>query len=355
MESKQKITKSPTQKVRRSKIPPRPFPVEPLEKALKIPSVIKELNGGNPWASAEVAAAVGLSPNGSPFWYLTASARDYGLTIGTRDTEKIEITSLGKNIVYATSPEMEKTSIQKSFQNVDVFKGVYEHYHGGQLPELKYLKNTLETEFGLHSDHIEDFYKVFQANVDFVHQYGSKILTSDEMEGNAKPSDAIVVGQPESNSSISVFVIMPFVEKNEIHPIGFFDEVLQNLITPAAIDAGFKVETAKKSGSDVIQSTIVKELLAADLVIADLTSHNPNVLFELGMRMAFDKPVALIRSEGTPPIFDVDNMLRVYSYSPMLWRSTLERDIPKMSAHISAAWDNRESGNTYLKILRGDI
>ena len=49
--------------------------------------------------------------------------------------------------------------------------------------------------------------------------------------------------------------------------------------------------TARKAGSDVIHATIVNGLLDADLVVADLTEHNPNVLFELGIRMAEDKPV----------------------------------------------------------------
>jgi hypothetical protein len=38
--------------------------------------------------------------------------------------------------------------------------------------------------------------------------------------------------------------------------------------------------SVRKQGSDVIQSTIINQLLKADLVIADLTDHNPNVLFE---------------------------------------------------------------------------
>lgn len=35
------------------------------------------------------------------------------------------------------------------------------------------------------------------------------------------------------------------------------------------------------------------------MVLADLTEHYPNVLFELGMRMHLDKPVALVRAKGT--------------------------------------------------------
>ena len=147
---------------------------------------------------------------------------------------------------------------------------------------------------------------------------------------------------------------MPFVEKGDKpRPRGFFDEVLKSLITPAANEAGFAVETAKQHGSDVIQSTIINQLLSADLVIADLTDHNPNVLFELGIRLAKELPVALIKAEGTGPVFDVDNMMRVESYVPHLWSTTIKTDIPKLQEHIKAAWNNRSTGRSYMKILTG--
>ena len=122
-------------------------------------------------------------------------------------------------------------------------------------------------------------------------------------------------------------------------------------MTPAAKEAGFTVKTASRQGSDIIQRTIVKELLAADLVLADLTAHNPNVLFELGMRMHADKPVALVRARGTQAIFDVDNMLRVADYDPNIWPSTVESDLPVIRDHIKGAWDNKDSDDTFMRLL----
>ena len=91
----------------------------------------------------------------------------------------------------------------------------------------------------------------------------------------------------------------------------------------------------------------------ADLVIADLTEHNPNVLFELGMRIAGeDKPVVLIKADGTGPLFDVDNMLRVFEYNPNLWQTTVEKDMPNLRDFIKGAWDNRASEKSYMNILR---
>jgi hypothetical protein len=89
-----------------------------------------------------------------------------------------------------------------------------------------------------------------------------------------------------------------------------------------------------------------------DLAVWDLTEHNPNVLFELGMRLAHEKPVALIHAEGTERVFDVDNVLRVLPYNPNLWRTTLEKDIPDLKQHVSATWDNNGKSETYIGVLR---
>ena len=214
---------------------------------------------------------------------------------------------------------------------------------------MKYLGNTLEREFGLAPEYHEEFSRLFRENCKYLGITSGDDLPSVEQDG---APTTILVGQPIKRSTIKAFVIMPFVEKVQDRPKGFFSEVLQSLITPAAVEAGFNVETANRQGSDVIQSTIVNELLEADLVIADLTDHNPNVLFELGLRMAMEKPVALIKAAGTGRVFDVDNMLRVYEYQPHLWRSTVESGLPELTKHFRVAWDNRTKDQSYIKILR---
>ncbi|MDH4445739.1 MAG: hypothetical protein QE267_11510 [Akkermansiaceae bacterium] len=335
----------------------RPFPVVALEEAIGIPQKIKELNGGNPWPPADIAKALDKSPKTNPFFYLAAGARDYGFTEGTRDTEKISLTDLGRKFVYAGNCEEERLGLQEAFFSVSIFKDVYNHYKGSTLPELKYLGNTLKAEFKLNAEHHEDFHRLFQANCRFIQKYGEfGDSTPDSPPGTKSVgitgSNVITLASPKAGAKFKIFVALPFSEKSGKWPKGFFSEVLNALITPAGVDAGFQVETARKDGSDIIQATIVNELLNADLVVADLTDHNPNVLFELGLRMAFGKPVALIRAEGTAPIFDVDSMLRVWEYTPNLWRSTLESDIPALTAHLKGAWENRKTGKSYMQLLK---
>jgi hypothetical protein len=340
----------------------RPFPRESLERAAKVALAIRDKNGGKPWPPQDIANALDVSPGTAMFFYLAAASRDYGLTDGGRDSAQVSLTELGRSFAYPSGAEEESAARLKAFRNVKVFADVLAHYGGNVLPELKYVKNTLARDFGIEDSLHEDFVKLFKANCAFVGLKEGQALSGQPERRStaagptgARTDDAtgtITVAEPTDAGKGRCFVVMPFTERVQGRPKGFFNEVLARLITPACVDAGFRVVTADRRGSDVIHSTIVNSLLDADLVIADLTDHNPNVLFELGMRMREDKPIALIQAEGTARIFDVDNVLRVYAYNPNLWTSTLETDTAALKEHVEAAWDNRDSAETYMKLLR---
>jgi len=331
--------------------PIRNYPIVTVEKSLIIAQKLKEKNGGNPWTPSEVKNAINITDN-NKFFYCSQASRDFGFTIGTRAAKEIALTEFGRSTVYAPDIQTEKRKKIEAFLKIEIFKDVLEYYKGSKLPEMKYLSNTLEDKFKLHPDLHEEFSKIFNDNCKELNITNGNPLS--ESETLSKPHSTIIVGETKKNvkGKLKAFVIMPFVERNDKRAQGFFKEVLDSIIIPAGIEAGFNVETANKQGSDVIQSTIINDLLEADLVIADLTDHNPNVLFELGMRMANDLPVALIKTKDTGKIFDVDNMLRVYEYNQNLWKSTIESDIPNLVEHFKAAWDNRSSEQTYMKILR---
>jgi hypothetical protein len=334
----------------------RPYPRATLEDSLTVAYALKDKNGGNPWSPDDLANALGVAKSNNRFFYNTASARDFGLTSGSRDTEQIALTDLGRELVYAPSPQTEDAAKRKAFLGVDVFKRVLEYYKGSNLPEMKYLSNTLQNQFGLDPRTHEEFSDLFKRNCDYL-KIGTGFSTATSTSGSKSTAataskDVITLAEPEQGTGLTCFVVMPFRERDPAHAPGFFDEVLQGLIAPAGRKAGFTVNTANRQGTEVIHSTIINDLLNADLVIADLTEHNPNVMFELGLRMAADRPVAIIRARGTGPVFDVDNMLRVYDYDPNLWPSTVERDLPKLIGHIQATWNSRESERTYMKILR---
>lgn len=337
----------------------RNFPRATLEESLKIPQAIKDKNGGNSWPPAEVAKAINAGAKTNNFFYQTSSSQSFGFTKGTRDAAKIEIDTLGREIVYSPNPEVELQSKINAFFKIDIFAKVFNHYKGSSLPETKYLSNTLENEFSIPPEFHEEFVRLFKENCRYLNiEHGINGSGNDsDLETNrpsisTHTSETITLSEAKGTSALKAFVIMPFSERTGKYSRGFFDEVLNSLVTPAAADANFTVKTARRNGSDVIQSTIINELIDADLVIADLTEHNPNVLFELGVRMAMEKPVLLIRANGTDKIFDVDNMLRVFDYDHNLWTSTIKTDVPELTKHIKSSWENRKLKN-YMQILKG--
>ena len=341
----------------------RNYPRRTLEAALRVPTAIATHNGGNPWKTSEVAKALGVGASSGNFFYLTSAAQHYGLTEGTRETAQVTLTDLGRRAVYPSSASEEAAAKRTAFLNVDLFRRVLEHFGGNQLPEQRFLSNILRETFSVPEDQQDEFVDIFQKNCKFlgigatydvrsgggaVRRQRDPILTDDVPD-----TGTVTIASPESGDDSPVcFVVMPFTEREDAHVAGFFDEVLEELFTPAATDAGFKVQTAKRQGSDLIQSTIVNDLLEADLVLADLTEHNPNVLFELGLRIMEEKPVVLVKAAGTGRIFDVDSMLRVVEYNPNLWPSTVRSDIPRIAEHIRGAWDSRDSSRTFMSILR---
>lgn len=329
--------------------PVRPFPQFSIKDAMQIPQVIGQQNAGNPWAPEHVASALNTTKASNNFFYLTSASRDYGLTTGTSRAKTIELTALGRKIAFPESSSDESQAVWEAFNNIEVFKDVYAYYQGGSLPEDKYFCNTLRENFGIDTSYHQDFLNIFKNNLEMIRQSG-------QVPQLAPAMPLVSSGHPELREEFStqlasgeLFVIMPFSEKTGEYPKGYFDEVYNSLLVPAAAEAGLTAKTARRSGSDIIHSTIVSDIFNAQIVLADLTEHNPNVLFELGLAIAFKKKVVLIRAKGTPAIFDVDNLMRVYDYDRNLWKSTIERDVPNLSKHIQGALQTE--GSMYLDIL----
>ncbi|WP_198526736.1 hypothetical protein, partial [Xanthomonas sp. SHU 308] len=87
-------------------------------------------------------------------------------------------------------------------------------------------------------------------------------------------------------------------------PESHWDE-LRAIIKEALADTGFTVELVSDSNEiGIIQKRIVQNLYDNDIVICDVSAKNPNVMFELGMRLAFDKPAIIIKDDKTNYSFD---------------------------------------------------
>lgn len=84
------------------------------------------------------------------------------------------------------------------------------------------------------------------------------------------------------------------------------DEILQYIITPVFSNRGYEVTRADKIDEPgIITTQIIQRIIDDDIVIADLTGHNPNVFYELAIRHSIKKPFIQIIKEGEKIPFDI--------------------------------------------------
>src|SRR6185503_14862259 len=104
------------------------------------------------------------------------------------------------------------------------------------------------------------------------------------------------------------FIIRPFGKKKDLKGNEIdFDQIATDLIDPAltAINAEGR-ETLDIVESGNIRVDMFRRLLTADLVVADLSIHNANVFYELGIRHALrDHGTLMLRSDADAFPFDL--------------------------------------------------
>lgn len=159
------------------------------------------------------------------------------------------------------------------------------------------------------------------------------------MTENAKPKEC--------------FIIMPISDVDG-YPKGHFGHVYENIISPSCEMAGYQAVRADEvKATNLIHLDILKNLIDAPIAICDLSSRNPNVLFELGIRQAFDKPVVLIQETGTPKIFDIAP-LRYLEYSKeMKYHDVLQiqKELKDAIEATAAADGEKGNVNSIVKLL----
>lgn len=148
------------------------------------------------------------------------------------------------------------------------------------------------------------------------------------------------------------FVIMPIGDHDDYEK-GHFFHVYQNIIQPACEQANVNpIRADDVKETNLIHLDILKKLIDSPIAICDLSTRNPNVLFELGIRQAFDKPVVLIQEIGTKTIFDI-TPLRYLEYSKeMQYHDVLQsqKDL-KEAIDATRNADSNASINSIVKLM----
>lgn len=148
------------------------------------------------------------------------------------------------------------------------------------------------------------------------------------------------------------FVIMPITDSAP-YSVGHFKRVYDYIIKPACEAAEFSpVRADDVHNTNHIAIDIVKKVIESDMAICDLSGRNPNVLYELGIRQAFNKPVTLIKDSITERIFDIQGF-RDVQYDESLRIDNVQAAINDLAQTLINTYRDHEGEVNSLVSLLG--
>lgn len=107
---------------------------------------------------------------------------------------------------------------------------------------------------------------------------------------------------------------MPFSKSNGLHTEEYWTKHFENFLKPGIEElSNIEVHRSAELRSDIIKE-IIKDLYLSDFVVADLTDHNPNVFWELGVRQSLNYGTITIAEGGTDLPFDISTKSTLFYY-----------------------------------------
>lgn len=109
------------------------------------------------------------------------------------------------------------------------------------------------------------------------------------------------------------FIVSPIgEEESEVRKRA--DQLFKYILSPVCDECEFEIiRVDKLNQADTITQTILDNLRNSELVIADITGHNPNVFFEIGFRASTGRPIIHLKKKGEKIPFDISG-IRTFEY-----------------------------------------
>jgi len=335
-----KKTKPPKAAKRQSSAAPPKYPRHAVDKALRIPGAIIDQNAGKECTDAESAKFVGVGYNG-PFKVELSSSIKYGF-LERPKSGHVVVTDRARQAIRPQKPGDEIEALRQAVLDAPDIGQVYKHYRGENLPDGKFFENALVDKFGIPAEKVSEFSDVFLSSLksaNLLEQRGDKqrvldITASPERAGSNTDSLRKISQGIKIDAGDTCFVVMPFSE-----PIGSY---FQKIYEPAIKKAGLLPIRADADifGTGKIIDQIWSGINSAKVLVAELTSRNPNVFYELGLAHALHKPVVLVSSNGEDVPFDLKHIRVIYyDVNDPFWGDKL---IDKIAENILSALKNPE-------------
>ncbi|HBL42041.1 MAG TPA: hypothetical protein DDZ90_01455, partial [Planctomycetaceae bacterium] len=179
-------------------------------------------------------------------------------------------------------------------------------------------------------------------------------MTKKAASRNQKKEDQAetieVEPQEEQENPIVCGLVMPISEIDGCsaeHWVEVRDIIEEAL---AAID----IKTSLVSDGDevgIIQERIVQNLYDRPIVVCDVSCKNPNVMFELGLRLAFDMPTIILKDDMTNYTFDI-NIVEHLGYPRDLNYWSIQKFKKLLAKKVKATLQKKDEDDEYSPFLK---
>ncbi len=123
------------------------------------------------------------------------------------------------------------------------------------------------------------------------------------------------------------------------------------ILDEAIEEAGYSPRLVSESEDiGVIHARIVQNLYDDPIVVCDVSGKNANVMFELGLRLAFDKPTIVIKDDQTDYSFDTSPIEHI-NYRADLRFDDAREFKKKVAAAITGSIARKEKEESYSPFL----
>lgn len=261
-----------------------------------------------------------------------SSAKKYGF-LGTGDDNQLTLTDRARKAIAPQQPTDRIDALREGVLAAPDLSDVYSFYRGENLPDEQFFNNALIERFKIPADKVVEFLGIFNESIrqaELVDDSGPRprLIDVGRDEQHQAGDKRRTAGKAVAPGS-TCFVMQPFAA-----PLGSYYE---SIYKPAIEQAGLVALRADAEifGTGKIMDQIWSGIRSATVLIAELTSKNPNVFYELGLPHALEKPVVLVSSNEEDVPFDL-RYIRVilYDQTDPFWGPKL---IDKLADNVRSA------------------